>query len=114
MKGLQNNYKGQMDNNEWRWKWGREVGRAGTVGGKGRKMYLNNLKKEREKGKPNMLTTHVILKMLYNLPNPEIFSFIKKLMPLIIKKKILCLSHTELTHTLFHAYINACSTFSPG
>ena len=40
-----------MDNNKGGWKWGREVGRA-RVGGKGRKLYLNNNKKKRvdEKG----------------------------------------------------------------
>ena len=44
MKGLQNNYKGHMDN-KGGWKWGREAGRAEVVGrgrGKGRKLYLNN------------------------------------------------------------------------
>ena len=50
-----NNYEGHMDNNKGEWKQGREVGRAGVVGRsgrEGRKLYLNNnkknLKKERE------------------------------------------------------------------
>ena len=42
-----NNYKGHMDNNKGGWKWGREVGRA-RVGGKGRKLYLNNNKKKEQ------------------------------------------------------------------
>ena len=32
-----------------RWKQGREVGRAGVVEGKGRKLYLNNNKKKVKK-----------------------------------------------------------------
>ena len=42
-------YKGHMDNNKGVWKQGRELGRVGVgggVGGKDRKVYVNNNKKK--------------------------------------------------------------------
>ena len=42
---FRNIYKGHMDKNKGGWKQGREVRIAGVgVGGKGRKLYLNNNK----------------------------------------------------------------------
>ena len=44
---FRNNYKGHMDKNKGEWKQGRDVGMLGwwgVVGGKGRKLYLNNNK----------------------------------------------------------------------
>ena len=37
-----NYYKRHMGKNKGGWKQAREVGMAGVVGGKGRKLYLNN------------------------------------------------------------------------
>ena len=47
-RDFRNNYKGHMDKTKEGWNQGREVGIAGVggeVGGKGRKLYLNNNKK---------------------------------------------------------------------